>query len=103
MATIGGGLSQQTFVQSFASNPQLVALSGGLIPSGGSVVFNNLSPVGQLYAQQAYGLYAALGGTAPGGLTGGNLQTFQIFAQFYSLIDTLLFGSILGLGGTTIR
>ncbi|WP_243367270.1 hypothetical protein [Fundidesulfovibrio soli] len=102
MATISGGLSQTSFVQSFAGNPQLVALSAGLIPSG-AVTLNQLGPVGQLYVGQTYGLYAALGGTAPGGLTGSNLQLFQAFSQFYALVDIMLFGPLIGVGGTTIR
>ncbi|WP_243313684.1 hypothetical protein [Fundidesulfovibrio agrisoli] len=103
MATISGGLSQTSFVQSFANSPALVALSGGLIPSGSNVTLSSLGPVGQLYVGQTYGLYASLGGTAPGGLTGANLQTFQAFSQFYALIDIMLFGPLIGLGGTTIR
>lgn len=96
MATISGGLSQTSFVQSFAANPQLVSLAAGLIPSGTNVTLSQLGPVGQLYLGQTYGLYASLGGTTAGGLTGANLQTFQAFSQFYALIDIMLFGPLIG-------
>ncbi len=102
MATIAGGLSQQNFVQTFSSNPSLAALSFGLIPAGGNVTYDSLNTLGKFYSLQTFSIYEMLGGTAPGGLSADGQQTFQAFAQFYSILDIMLFGRFIGLGGTVI-
>lgn len=101
MATIGGGLNQSNFVSAFTSNPQLTQLTGGILPTGTDLTLNNLNPIQQWFAGALYDTYASLGGTAPGGLSGSSLETFQAYTQFYTVLTNLFFGPLLGTGGTT--